>query len=127
MMPSSIFVGLIRLGGSLWALAQGVGRRRMLTPVLAGVLALSLLSQAGCTFFTLRPVYDCTPVSAPPHLTAPLDASTNLFFGQQPVTSGSSTHVNALEAATGTIRWQQELGLNVSGTPTVYDHVVYVV
>ncbi|MGZ3666184.1 MAG: outer membrane protein assembly factor BamB family protein, partial [Ktedonobacterales bacterium] len=47
--------------------------------------------------------------------------------GQQPVTSGSSTHVNALEAATGTIRWQQELGLNVSGTPTVYDHVVYVV
>lgn len=125
-MRPSILAGLIRLGSSLRALAQSLGRR-LLTPVLGGVLTLGLLSQAGCTFFTWRPVYDCTPVSAAPHLTAPLDAATDIFFGQRPMTSEPSARVNAVEAATGTIRWQQELGPNVSGTPSVYNHVVYVV
>lgn len=124
-MSPNVVVGLIRFGGSLRALVWSLGGR-LLSPILGGILALGLLGQAGCNPFTWRIIPDCTPVSAP-HLTAPLDASINLFFGQQIVTSGESARVNALEAATGTIRWQQELGPNVSGQPTVYNHVVYVV
>lgn len=124
-MSPNVVVGLIRFGGSLRALVWSLGGR-LLSPILGGILALGLLGQAGCSLFTWRIIRDCTPVSAP-HLTAPLDASTNLFFGQRPITSGSSVRVNALEAATGTIRWQQDLGPNVSGQPTVYNHVVYVV